>query len=516
MSTNNVSSQNLIFYVEEHKDDFTFYVAKDDDNRVIERLNQKRQQKPGEPAGESFSFAEMVFVKTLKFTKDSLSISTDFLRTLDASAPDAQHKFLLTQLGANEKSKHLNGPLAELDAAGRKTVRDALIDILDEVVQGESLEQANWCRQPSEEAQEFLEILSDDEKKRKWSNRLSLEQTFPDLILSTQVGRGLICSSYVGEYLSVTFRKLTRGEGYVERDPKPVDRNEHLFSLNEYYDRLYEEVFVKIGSSQQAQGLLVVTGSTKSAKSEITRGLIHSYLQRKEKSKRSHHLVTFEDPVEKFFSEKTRPENGCAWLADEADEIDYTPRQKEKDAGLLEDALSDALRQTPALFFVGETRNKEEWKVLLNFAATGHLIVTTAHAGSLVEAMHKIFEAVDVTTAAERNEVASKLLAVIHLRSYDLSFNTGAKQGRTNALFPALWRRTPRGVAALTSDGLASLLPSRPKQDTPSCLGRRWLIQQIAEHDSTQEPLQANFDVGLKSLIQTAYAKAAEWDLRGE
>jgi hypothetical protein len=205
---------------------------------------------------------------------------------------------------------------------------------------------------------------------------------------------------------------------------------------------------------------------------------------------------------------------------------DYTPRQKEKDARLLEDALSDALRQTPALFFVGETRNSEEWKVLLNFAATGHLIVTTAHAGSLVEAMHKIFEALHVKTAADRNEVAAKLLSVIHLRSYDLEVNGAAAKTTTNALFPALWRRTPRGIASLTSDGLASLLPSRPhdigaagvqsqEANGPSCLGRRWLIQQIMEQQETLDELESVFQAEFNPLREQAYAKATEWDLRG-
>jgi hypothetical protein len=230
------------------------------------------------------------------------------------------------------------------------------------------------------------------------------------------------------------------------------------------------------------------------------------------------------------------------------DERDYTPREKDKDASRLRDALSDALRQTPALFLVGETRQKAEWKVLLDFAATGHLIVTTAHAGSLVEAMHKIFEALKVETPAERSEIASKLLGVIHIRSGDLAFETATngkpavngksdlKTESTNILFPALWRRSPRAIASLTSDGLASLLPHRSRTDSngngrtanngdgdePSCLGRRALIQQLFEELKTNsnalaflEEVFKKHDTTLEEFKTEAYTKAIEWDLQG-
>ncbi len=520
MSANIEPLKKLIFYVEEHGDDFTFYLAKDEKDTVVEELKKKSKDLQTQPqtAKEAFSFAEMVFVKTLKFTKDSLNLSTNFLNCMDANPRQPCYEFLLAQLRAKPAVQNLSSPLAKLDERSRKDLRNALVEILNEAVEQGSVEEQPWSQLAQDDVKEFLTTLSDGDKKRRWTNRLILEQTFSDLIRPTLAGRGLVCRSYVGEFLSVTFRKVGQGEGYVEFPPKPVDRKEHLFSLSEYYELVYREVFVNTGSAEHAQGLLVITGSTKSAKSQIARGLIHSYLKDKTGKGRRPHLVTFEDPVEQFFTKKIRPEKPYPWLADNGGKIDYTPRQKEKDAGQLEDALSDALRQTPALFFVGETRNKEEWKVLLNFAATGHLIVTTAHAGSLVEAMHKIFDAVDVTTPADRSEVASKLLGVIHLRSHDLSFDLAGKKAETNTLFPALWRRTPRGIAALTSEGLASLLPSRPKEDStdgPSCLGRRWLIQQIAEEQATRKQLQDSFQAELERLMKRAYAKAAEWDLRG-
>lgn len=521
MSANNNSPKDLIFYVEEHGDDFTFYLAKDDDDTVVKELEEKTRDpnKPNKDGKESFSYAEMFFVKTLKFTKDTLNFSVALSKLKDASASESTsdcYRFLFDQLCARLKTEKLN--LADLDDEMKKRVRDTLLKILNEEVEQGSVQNREWNQPAQDDVQAFLAQLSEPDKKRKWTNRLILEQILSDVIRPKLAGRGLVCRSYVGEYLSVTFRKLNQGEGYIEFPPQPVNRQKRLFALSEYYELVYREVFEKTGSADHAQGLLVITGSTKSAKSQITRGLIHSYLKDKTGKERRPHLVTFEDPVEQWFKKKERPARPVPLLADNAAEVDYTPRQKEKDAGLLEEALNDALRQTPSLFFVGETRNKTEWRVLLNFAATGHLIVTTAHAGSLVEAMRKIFDAVGVKTAADRSEVASKLLGVIHLRSYDLKFPAGDKNAETNALFPALWRRTPRGIAALTSDGMSSLLPSRPKDDSsdgPSCLGRRWLIQQIAEQKTTLEQLQSTFKTELNPLLKQAYEKAAEWDLRG-
>lgn len=82
--------------------------------------------------------------------------------------------------------------------------------------------------------------------------------------------------------------------------------------------------------------------------------------------------------------------------------IDYTPRGKETDAKSLRDVLSAALRQTPAAVYVGETRSLSDWRELLDFAATGHLIVTTSHAGSLTECMDSLLRACDASSPSGR------------------------------------------------------------------------------------------------------------------
>jgi hypothetical protein len=533
----------LVFYVEEEKgdDDFTFYVATDEKRTVLERLEKPPVQvdeESGEaPEIEEFSFAERIFIKNLNLTNDGVNASSEFWINLKQRDPNSSYQYLAKQLQPDAPT-----------TIGEDELLEGILKILNKAISGESLENQPWAKKNfSADDIEFLSTLTDNEKKKRWQNRLILELAFPDLIRKTQAGRGLICSSYVGDYLSITFRKINESPGFVPKAHKNQgQRKKHLFSFSEYCEVLYREVFSRTGSTDHAHGLLVITGATKSGKSEITRGLIQLYLQRRGgDDERRCHLVTFEDPIERFFA--ARPAKMTYPLAaveppTKVDKRDYTPREKKRDADLLQDALNDALRQTPALFFVGETREKAEWKVLLDFAATGHLIVTTAHAGSLVEAMHKIFEALRVKTPADRSEIASKLLGLIHVKSGDLPLGaatngqpaanekSGVKPDATNVLFPALWRRSTRGIASLTSDGLASLLPHRSRRnakgttdgknddrDEPSCLGRRTLIEELFEAPGVHEHLLTlfNTDPPLEKLQTDAYKKAIEWDLEG-
>jgi hypothetical protein len=545
----NSIKQELVFYVREPAnedmeiDEFTFYLERDDNDTVVKalanaegHLTDARTEAPGK---RTFSFAERVLIKNLVLTKESLDKpSEEFWKKLQTQEPNSPYAYLGSKFQGGEKP-------------GEKQ----LATILNRIIENENLAGDHaWASEADlGDGAKFLQTITDPRSRTQWQNRLILERIFDDLIRKTLPGRGLVCYSYVGRYLSVTFRRMSEDEGYGARDFRDKEkRKKDLFSLNEYCRLLYKEIFEKTDSTEHAHGLLVITGSTKSAKSEIARGLIQLYLDGKTTSGRRHHLVTFEDPVERFYAHAEA--KGCfPWAAVEhgtkADSRDYTPRQKEKDAHLLDEALNDALRQTPALFFVGETRHREEWKVLLNFAATGHLIVTTAHAGSLVEAMHKIFEALDVTTAADRSEIAGKLLGVIHLRRYDLELSEEAAAGQKwpSTLLPGLWRRTPRGIAALTSDGLSSLLPYRPKKngdvkseataetgeavkketagkaskkdrnaDATSCLGRRWIVEELIRPEQTSEQIESVFGKDLSdSLKKQAYAKATEWDLLG-
>ena len=289
-------------------------------------------------------------------------------------------------------------------------------------------------------------------------------------------GRSVICRSYRDALLSVSFR--AKRESSYEPDTRVSD--EYPLSIRNYCDQLYKAVFDS-GDVSTKRGLLVITGATNSAKSDIATGLIHRYLEeeRRKDLKRRPHLVTFEDPIEKFYERAGvgKAPDVSVEMPSQREGIDYTPREQgnvnedNKDFESLKEGLIDALRQTPFVLFVGETRNKEDWRHLIDFAGTGHLIVTTAHAGSLTEAMHKIFEALKVKTPAERSEIANRLLGIVHIKC----------DAATNILVPAAWRPTATAKHALTAEGLSSLLPHKPKRvdAETGCLGRTWFAEQL-------------------------------------
>jgi hypothetical protein len=550
MTTPNSSNlKDNLFYVDEAADDFTFYLATDkadtDGKTAWDLLSERLRVVPaGEKNGSKhFSFSEKIRIRSLALSKDCLKPGDDKLWP-ELAKRTSGCGYLRTEMQRLQKEK--------LAGADSKQIRGLLLKVLNQTIKQDNLARRGWViRRLTAPEKHFLKTVATPVVQNRWRQRFWLEKTFASLIKQTQLenldttGRGLFCLSYAGNYVSVTFRKLKAKAGYEAEGYGPLrlqqkKREKHLFSLKEYCDQLYEEVVTRTNSKEHAHGLLVVTGSTNSAKSEIARGMIFKYLTNKARGGRIPHLVTFEDPIESGYVEPRKPE-----LSDQAnvavempstklsEAIDYTPREKEKDASLLTKALQDALRQTPAVFFVGETRKKKEWERLLDFAATGHLIVTTAHAASLVEAMHKIFEAREAKTAADRGEIANKLLAVIHLGSDTIPIIT--KDGEveaTSALFPTVWRRTPRGVAALTCDGLASLLPHRPRENANpgalSCLGRRWFMNQLVEKASEQlvklkgslkDLLDAEFALTEEetpaSTKARAFKRATEWDLKG-
>jgi hypothetical protein len=156
--------------------------------------------------------------------------------------------------------------------------------------------------------------------------------------------------------------------------------------------------------------------------------------------------------------------------------------------------VKDALRQKPAVLYVNEVREETDWQSLLYFAGTGHLAITTTHAGSLVETFERILKAARADTPAKRSEVAGRIVAIVHLRNHD------------EHLIPALWVQTARSRTALTQEGLASLLPTEQAVlagqtgltgQTGSCYGRVYFAERL----------------GMGPEVCTL---AMQWDLSGE
>jgi len=273
--------------------------------------------------------------------------------------------------------------------------------------------------------------------------------------------RGLICGCYGGEYWSVTARSTDHVVTNMERveveirtvHRPPVEKSESddlqkwpagaVDKYREENERLVGLVWELICKGHHNQephnGLIVIAGSTGSGKTTYARELARRCVVCRMGNERPH-VVTYEDPIESWFAYTPAEANRAGF--------EYTPRQKGLDVSDLKDSVADALRQKPALLYVGEVRSDEDWEALLSFAGTGHLAVTTTHAGSLAKTFERILAALHADTPADRSDISSRVIAVLHVREVN------------KKRVPALWVQTDRSRTALTQEGLASLLPT--------------------------------------------------------
>ena len=322
-------------------------------------------------------------------------------------------------------------------------------------------------------------------------------------------GRGAVCGCYAGAHWSITFRRqwLNRNQRSAYQFGRADDASKYKADASRTrgflntFEQQVEVIYQAITPSTEfTDGLVVIAGSTGVGKSKIARGLIFKVLAELREShraagKRRPHLVTFEDPIEKYLFENR---DGTALPPGRVARkgFDYTPRQKGLDVDSLEQAILDCFRQTPSVFYVGETRNERDWRLLTQFAGSGHLVVTTTHAGTLVEALRRILSALGADTPMLRAEAANRIRAIVHLRA-------GADDQDRGFVLPALWRNTSTGVQALVAEGLSSLLPNRESEQAPEqaqmlgSVGRLHFSEQLARRNGA------------------VMRRAAQWDLEG-
>ena len=120
-------------------------------------------------------------------------------------------------------------------------------------------------------------------------------------------------------------------------------------------------------------GLILVSGPTGSGKSSTLAALIQEI-----NLTETRHVITVESPIEFNF----RPRKSYI-------------RQREvgRDTPSFEQALLDALREDPDVLMVGEIREPETMRLTLNASETGHLVLTTVHSATCVEALQRIASA---------------------------------------------------------------------------------------------------------------------------
>ena len=118
------------------------------------------------------------------------------------------------------------------------------------------------------------------------------------------------------------------------------------------------------------RGLVLMVGATGSGKSTSLAAMVG---HRNANSRG--HIITIEDPVE-----YVHPHIGCV----------VTQREVGADTLSWENALKNTLRQAPDVIQIGEIRTRETMEYAVNFAETGHLVMSTLHANSSNQALDRI------------------------------------------------------------------------------------------------------------------------------
>lgn len=275
------------------------------------------------------------------------------------------------------------------------------------------------------------------------------------------------------------------------------EKEQDLCSVEAYCNAIDAVV---LENSTPKEGFLIIAGATGTLKTDLATGLIHGMLQREmqkwwgsPKSRRPH-LVTCEDDIEKMLVrlvelKKIKDRDLYLW---DPRLPDYTPRRKGDDFDRVSDAVDDALRMKPTIFYAGEIREKEDWSPLFRLAKS-HLVVLTTHASSLIGTFALIESHLDIKHESQRSELVSSIAGVVHMRGGKL---TSSGKGM-RYLLPAAWKGDLKSRAAYTSAGLSSIMPDS---------GRRTFADKFL---ALREGLP---DDAPRELRKTA----TQWDLCGE
>lgn len=114
-----------------------------------------------------------------------------------------------------------------------------------------------------------------------------------------------------------------------------------------------------------SEGLILVSGPTGSGKTTTIACLVEAINQN-----RQHKIITIEDPIEFLFAGK---------------QSEIIQREVGDDVESYSAGLREALRQNPDVIVIGEIRDAETAMVALQAAETGHLVIGSVHARSVVE-----------------------------------------------------------------------------------------------------------------------------------
>lgn len=182
--------------------------------------------------------------------------------------------------------------------------------------------------------------------------------------------------SYDGMRFRLSYQKLASGAEWIIL--RKINANVATLTSLGYPPH----IATLLGGLGRRDGLIMMSGATGHGKTTTSFALLREYLLRF-----GGVGITVEDPVEYLLDGQVGDNGYCYQVQVERDEDWATP-------------LKRALRWTPRYILVGEVRSPRAAEQILRAATTGHLVITTIHAGSIEESfmglMHLASQNMDV------------------------------------------------------------------------------------------------------------------------
>lgn len=137
-------------------------------------------------------------------------------------------------------------------------------------------------------------------------------------------------------------------------------------------------------------GLVLVCGPTGSGKSTTLAAMIDII-----NSERRCHILAIEDPIEFLHHDK---------------QSTISQREVHTDTNSFGRALRSGMRQDPDVILIGEIRDVETMRIALQASETGHLVLASLHAKSVVDAVNRVL---DIFPADEQRQARLSLADAI-------------------------------------------------------------------------------------------------------